>query len=65
MSISETVEAQQIGKIMLIGINRSEKRNAVDPNTAAQLVDAFTKFDEDPNSEVAVLHGKGIFVHTF
>lgn len=59
MPISETIETQQIGKIMLIGINRPEKRNAVDPNTAGQLVDAFTKFDEDSNSEVAVLHGKG------
>ena len=53
------METQQIGKVLLIGINRPEKRNAVDPNTADQLVEAFTKFEKDPDSLVAVLYGKG------
>ena len=44
---------------MLIGINRPDKRNAVDPSTANQLAEAFTKFEEDPNSHIAILHGKG------
>ena len=61
-SLSETVETQQIGKVLLIAINRPEKRNAVDPNTAEQLVEAFTKFDKDPDSSVAVLYGKGEFI---
>lgn len=57
--IKKTVETQQIGKVLLIGINRPEKRNAVDPNTAEQLVEAFTKFETDSDSLVAVLYGKG------
>ena len=59
---AETVEVQQIGKIMVIGINRPERRNAVDPNTASQLSEAFTKFESDPNSQVAVLYGKGYII---
>ena len=60
LNITETVETQQIGKVLLIGLNRPEKRNAVDPNTAEQLVEAFTQFENDPESFVAVLYGKGL-----
>ena len=62
LNITETVETQQIGQVLLIGINRPEKRNAVDPNTAEQLVEAFTQFENDPESLVAVLYGKGLLI---
>ncbi|KAH3859815.1 hypothetical protein DPMN_102637 [Dreissena polymorpha] len=50
----ETVEG-----ITTIGINRPEKRNAVNQETAVELVDAFKHFENDHESKVAVLHGKG------
>ena len=56
------METQQIGKVLLIGINRPEKRNAVDPDTAEHLVEAFTQFEKDPDSLVAVLYGKGLLI---
>jgi enoyl-CoA hydratase len=40
-------------------INRPQVRNAVDPDTAEQLVQAFTRFDRDPDFRVAVLTGAG------
>ncbi|XP_045182578.2 short-chain-enoyl-CoA hydratase-like [Mercenaria mercenaria] len=47
------------GGIMTIAINRPEKRNAVNPETAKELFQAFTDFEEDKEALVAVLHGKG------
>lgn len=47
------------GGIMTIAINRPEKRNAVNPETAKELYTAFTEFEQDSESLVAVLHGKG------
>lgn len=47
------------GKVRLIGINRPEKRNCVNIETANQLREAFEQFDRDPESSVAVLHGIG------
>ena len=44
---------------MLISINRPEKRNCVNQETAKQLVDAFLKLDADPDILVGVLTGKG------
>ncbi|KAL3888191.1 hypothetical protein ACJMK2_000570 [Sinanodonta woodiana] len=53
-----TVEVEKVGKIVLIGINRPQKRNAVNPETAEQLHQAFKQFDDDKDSLVAILHGK-------
>ena len=38
---------------------RSEARNAVDPETAVLLRDAFLAFDAEPNQSVAILTGRG------
>jgi enoyl-CoA hydratase len=40
-------------------IDRPEVRNAVDPKHAARLHEAFTAFDADPETRVAVLYGEG------
>lgn len=40
-------------------IDRPEVRNAVDPETAQALVDAFRAFDEDPSLSAAILTGAG------
>ncbi|XP_044150094.1 carnitinyl-CoA dehydratase-like [Bufo gargarizans] len=47
------------GTILTIGINRPEARNAVNPETASQLVHAFEEFEKDPSLTAAVLHGLG------
>jgi enoyl-CoA hydratase len=54
-----TVLVDHRGPVTTIGINRPERRNAVDRATAAALADAFRAFDEDPASSVAVLYGAG------
>lgn len=48
-----------IGPVSLIGINRPERRNAVDPPTADILYRAFRDFEGDDSRRVAVLYGKG------
>ncbi|XP_076818614.1 putative enoyl-CoA hydratase echA8 [Clavelina lepadiformis] len=45
--------------VTLIGLNRPHCRNAVNRDMARQLVVAFKAFEDDPNSNIAVLHGKG------
>lgn len=45
---------------MTIAINRPEKRNAVNPETATELFQAFTDFEQDENALVAILHGTGL-----
>ncbi|XP_038626651.1 mevalonyl-coenzyme A hydratase sidH-like [Tachyglossus aculeatus] len=47
------------GTILTIGINRPEVRNAVNQETAQQLLQAFTAFEENSSLTVAVLHGIG------
>src|SRR5262245_5341144 len=39
--------------------SRPEARNAMDPASAAALVEAFLAFDRDPTAAVAVLWGEG------
>ena len=45
--------------IMTIGINRPEKRNAVNTHTGEVLKEAFLDFESDDNMYVAVIHGLG------
>ncbi|WP_447762253.1 crotonase/enoyl-CoA hydratase family protein [Sphingopyxis panaciterrae] len=45
------------GPITIVTIDRPEKRNAVDPDTAARLRDAFAAFAEDTGARVAILTG--------
>jgi enoyl-CoA hydratase len=47
------------GPVLIVTIDRPEKRNAVDPDTAAALRDAFTAFAEDEEAQVAILTGSG------
>lgn len=50
---------EQEDQITIIQINRPERRNAVDGPTAAALADAFTAFDANKDSRVAILTGAG------
>jgi enoyl-CoA hydratase len=57
--VDKAVLVDHRGPVTTIGINRPERRNAVDRATAEALADAFRAFDEDPSSSVAVLYGAG------
>ena len=54
-----TVSARADGRVTIVTIERPERRNAVDLETARALFDAFNRFDADPNADVAVLTGAG------
>jgi enoyl-CoA hydratase len=54
-----TVSSEREGRIAVITIERPERRNAVDRETARALYDAFKAFDADDGLDVAVLTGRG------
>ncbi len=45
------------GPVAIVTIDRPEVRNAVDRPTAADLADAFRRFDADSDLSVAILTG--------
>jgi enoyl-CoA hydratase len=47
------------GSIWIVELHRNGRRNAVDRTLAAELADAFRKFEEDPKALLAVLWGAG------
>lgn len=53
------VESEKRGRTLIVALNRSEKRNAVDSKTAALLANSFEQFDADSQLDVAVLTGYG------
>src|SRR5437588_5620530 len=54
-----TVLVDRDGAVVVITIDRPERRNAVDRTTATQLSTAFHAFDADQSVSVAVLTGAG------
>ncbi|SMO48860.1 enoyl-CoA hydratase [Thalassovita litoralis] len=52
-----TVNISDQGRVRVIEIHRPTARNAVDPETARALYQAFTAFDEDQAVDVAILTG--------
>ncbi|MCZ4536065.1 crotonase/enoyl-CoA hydratase family protein [Gordonia terrae] len=54
-----TVLERSEGPVRIIGIDRPDRRNAVDRATADALADAFRRFDADASVSVAVLYGEG------
>jgi len=53
------VLTEKKGPVTTVIINRPERRNAVDRQTAEELVEAFRSFEADEESRVAVLTGAG------
>ena len=54
------VAVEKEGAITVVAIDRfAEARNAVDPETAGLLRDAFLAFDADDSQSVAILTGRG------
>jgi enoyl-CoA hydratase/carnithine racemase len=57
-SSSDAVQyASSPNGITTITLDRSARRNAVDPNTARQLYKAFLKFEADDTQKICVFHG--------
>jgi enoyl-CoA hydratase len=54
-----TVRVEKKAKVWTVIHSRPEARNAMDPESADALVEAFTRFDRDPEAAVAVLWGEG------
>jgi enoyl-CoA hydratase/carnithine racemase len=54
-----TVRVEKQGKVWTVIHSRAEARNAVDPQSAEALVQAFAAFNDDPDASVAVLWGEG------
>jgi len=53
------LEISRDGPVTIVTINRPERRNAVDPETALALRAAFKAFDADEEAAVAILTGAG------
>jgi len=53
------VDIEHVGRTTVVTINRPERRNAVDRDTATELADAFRAFDSDDDRDVAILTGAG------
>jgi E-phenylitaconyl-CoA hydratase len=45
--------------VALVTLNRPEKRNAINDEMRAELIEAFARFDADPSVRVVVLTGAG------
>ena len=54
-----TVRIEKNGKVWTVVHSRPQARNAMDPESANALCDAFVAFNKDPNAAVAVLWGEG------
>jgi E-phenylitaconyl-CoA hydratase len=50
---------EQKDRVVTITINRPDAMNAIDPETHAALVEAWTRFRDDPTAWVAILTGAG------
>lgn len=54
-----TITVKTRNRVRIVTINRAEARNAVNPETARALYDAFLAFDADDSVDVAILTGAG------
>jgi enoyl-CoA hydratase len=57
--LAMAVVIEKDGAVWTVVLHRPEARNAVDPEHAAALYDAFEMFDRDETARVAVFYGAG------
>ncbi|KAK5649526.1 hypothetical protein RI129_000555 [Pyrocoelia pectoralis] len=57
--VAPPIIVEQLGAVTTIGINRPQKRNCVNKQTAQSLKEAIVNFENDEKSLVAVLYGVG------
>ena len=53
------IRIDRTGAVLVVTIDRPDRRNAVDASTARELSAAFRRFDADPTMRVGVLTGAG------
>jgi enoyl-CoA hydratase len=53
------IDYEQKGPVTVIKFNRPAVRNCIGPRTHQELIDAWTRFRDDPSAFVAVLTGEG------
>ncbi|MDR2188117.1 MAG: crotonase/enoyl-CoA hydratase family protein [Azonexus sp.] len=53
------IKLEQRGHLLLIGIDRPEKRNGFTPKMFAELAAAYTRLETDPGLRCGVLHAEG------
>jgi enoyl-CoA hydratase len=58
-AMSQRITVERDDKVLLIGVNRPEKRNAFDLQTIDELGLAYEKLGKDPDIRAAVLFGHG------
>lgn len=56
---SNTITVERRGDIVLIGLNRPQIQNRIDPPTRAKLAEAFYGYEHDPSLRAAILFGHG------
>lgn len=54
-----SVSVSREGPLFVVELDRADRKNAVDRQTAANLADAFRDFDRDDDASVGILTGKG------
>jgi enoyl-CoA hydratase len=54
------VRYERVGAAAVLTIDRPERRNAVDPETASLLLDGFRSFEADDEARALVLTGEGL-----
>jgi len=57
--VTSPLDVHDEGPVRIVTICRPERRNAVDSATAIALLEAFSSFDADDTTAVAVLTGQG------
>src|SRR5437773_11363417 len=57
--VAMTVRIEKKGRVWTVIHSRPQARNAMDPESADALVEAFTAFERDADAAVAVLWGEG------
>lgn len=55
----ELVQVERYGDLTIIGLNRTQKRNAINQPMSLKICEAITNFENDDTSTVGVLHGLG------
>ena len=55
----DLVTTKRENDVFLIGLNRVEKRNALNPEMLRGLAEAYTEYEHDKSLRVAVLHAHG------
>lgn len=57
--MSADILVEKVGKVTTISINRPEKRNCINRETAQELNQAIEEFEKDENAIAGVLYGIG------